>query len=1242
MRFKWSLSLTAFLIVVLFYGCSGGKDTSSPVIPGETDSSIDLTGETVRDSSGTGNRFVLTYNLVYIDPTDPENIEIENVPLRDAGLHLNILKFLEQAPCTDCFKIMGFNIPEPGVLDVDIQITHPLPSPDFTIFDVRGIMMFDASHGFPDAGLITSDVSLGNGALLNADGYTALYNITTLGAAPDFLTYFKGKITTPDPPNGTLNGYIRHWSDDAANTRYALYAAASDTKTYSLKITTGPFVIGYAVDANWAMPIVDPVVNPMTDFGLDANSPEPWKMYVSGDPIGDSDETILTIDVYDWQGKQTYFFPLVECPELFGGTKTAMYAGDGDGYSIWKAIISNSNYAGPGEYMCLVSVEDTQNDPVGQPWLDLTAYQLFNIEVIAFIDELPTAEAFADKNTADIGESIEFDASTSHDNDEAGESIVKYEWDWDGDENFVEGPVVASHSWGISGTYFVQLRVTDDEGSTDLLDEEIEITILGSDLPPTAEAVPSTYTGETDVPIDFDATGSHDNDEAGESIVTFEWDWNGDMNFVEETMVTSHSWATPGIYQVQLRVTDDEGETDILDESLEITINVPDELPTAVAESSDISTAMDELIFFDATGSHDNDEAGESIVMYEWDWTGDLIFIEETAETSHSWDTPGLYEVQLRVTDDEGSTDLLDAPIEISVYEPDQLPTAEAFANINITGIGELIDFDASASHDNDEGDESIVMYEWDWDGDLNFVEETAVTSHSWDAGGTYQVQLRVTDDEGSWDLLDESIEITILSPEELGWVQTLTDQSDQWHNEVATDSNGDILVTGFDHETDNRAVLRKFSPLGVLIWDVTWPEGHDFICAGDGIAIDSSDNIYVTGVFTVTEDFDPGPGEDIHTCNGVSDIFLVKYNSGGDFQWARTWGGELSGMPDWWERGTGVAVDEFDEVYVVGIFRGLCDFDPGPLTDFQFSNGYNGGGFDAFLTKFTANGDYQWVQIWGSMNTGSLSGETVFGVATDSNSDIYVTGGFTGTVDFDPGVGVVEHTSSGTYGDVYLLKWTGSGEFAWVKTWEAIGFCELPYWTMLWHHWGGSYVTVDSLDNVLVIGGFEGTKDLDPGTGIQMFEGDAGYLSKFDSQGNFLWADTWQASAFDKMLCTAVITDDENNIFMSGIIAEEIDLDPGPDTDNRSAVGAWDGILVSLDQDGNYLWGHNWGSVNSGSIDYVFSRGIAVFGTSGVYVTGIFDGDIDFDPGSGTDIHSSTSTWASFVMKFRPDGLWW
>jgi hypothetical protein len=189
-----------------------------------------------------------------------------------------------------------------------VELTHPFGVPNLTGFDVRGIAIFDASHAFPATALTLSDRDLGDGQILNADGYTTLYNMTTAGSGPKgFQGYIEGDLATHQVPNGLLDAYKRYITDDPSNTRNAFFAGDSIELTYEVDMPDGPFVFGYAVDACWEPPVTKPVTDPMTDFGPEANCPEPWFIDVDVEPLGPGltemgGEVRMIIDVYELPG----------------------------------------------------------------------------------------------------------------------------------------------------------------------------------------------------------------------------------------------------------------------------------------------------------------------------------------------------------------------------------------------------------------------------------------------------------------------------------------------------------------------------------------------------------------------------------------------------------------------------------------------------------------------------------------------------------------------------------------------------------------------------------------------------------------------------------------------------------------------------------------------------------------------------------------------------------------------------
>jgi hypothetical protein len=258
-------------------------------------------------------------------------------------------------------------------------------------------------------------------------------------------------------------------------------------------------------------------------------------------------------------------------------------------------------------------------------------------------------------------------------------------------------------------------------------------------------------------------------------------------------------------------------------------------------------------------------------------------------------------------------------------------------------------------------------------------------------------------------------------------------------------------------------AYLSKFDSSGNFIWAKTWGgEGYD---DGPGVAVDSLGNVYVGGMYaSQTINFDPaggngGLGHPAHDSGIVVDAFLSKFASDGTFQWVRTWGGQ--GVDD---VAQAVAVDRSNNVFVGGRFGCTnCDFNPGGTADIHSSNG----DLDAFVSKFDSSGNFQWAKTWGSTGWDSAGGLT-----TDGLYNVYATGIFLNTVDFDPGSGVDNHTSNGKR-DAFLSKFDAAGNFQEAATWGGSGDD------------GGNKLARDAAGNVYVAGWFQGSVDFDPGAGV-------------------------------------------------------------------------------------------------------------------------------------------------------------
>jgi len=185
----------------------------------------------------------------------------------------------------------------------------------------------------------------------------------------------------------------------------------------------------------------------------------------------------------------------------------------------------------------------------------------------------------------------------------------------------------------------------------------------------------------------------------------------------------------------------------------------------------------------------------------------------------------------------------------------------------------------------------------------------------------------------------------------------------------------------------------------------------------GISIANDNNGNIYTTGRFTGTVDFDPGAGIINLTSKGQDDIFIHKLDTAGNLLWVKQMGGTNTDI------GYSITTDNNDNVYTTGVFADTVDFNPGAGTT-NFSS--ISGTFDIFIQKLDASGDFLWAKQIGGTNV-----QTVRSITIDKSGNVYTTGCFRGTVDFDPGIDTANLTGDW---DIFIQKLDASGNFLWVK----------------------------------------------------------------------------------------------------------------------------------------------------------------------------------------------------------------
>ena len=420
----------------------------------------------------------------------------------------------------------------------------------------------------------------------------------------------------------------------------------------------------------------------------------------------------------------------------------------------------------------------------------------------------------------------------------------------------------------------------------------------------------------------------------------------------------------------------------------------------------------------------------------------------------------------------------------------------------------------------------------------------------------------------------------------------------------------------------------------GKSLGGTNWDYGHS-------IALDGSGNVYTTGEFQGTADFNPGIGTYNLTSAGFADVFISKLDTSGNFVWAKRIGGGN------FDSGESLVIDDSGNVYVTGNFRTTVDFDPSVSGTHNITSA---GDYDIFVVKLDVAGNFIWAK-----SMGGPYADYGISIALDGSLNVITTGYFADIVDFDPGVGTYNLTSAGNV-DVFVSKLDNIGNFEWAKKMGGTS-SEKAY-----------SIAVDDSGNVYTTGSFRSTADFDPDATMYQLtatgSNDDIFISKLNALGDFVWAKqmvgkpgmTGMYSNNNSDEGRSLALDEDGNVYITGVFSGTVDFDPGAGVHNliiAGGVGAGYDIFVSkLDSAGNFVWAKNMGGINS-----EYGMFLRLDSNRNIYTTGYFYGTTDFDPGAGiynliapeTNSHTFISkldsggnfVWAKQIKSFGGSDCW-
>ncbi|MCC5608895.1 SBBP repeat-containing protein [Nostoc sp. CHAB 5834] len=347
---------------------------------------------------------------------------------------------------------------------------------------------------------------------------------------------------------------------------------------------------------------------------------------------------------------------------------------------------------------------------------------------------------------------------------------------------------------------------------------------------------------------------------------------------------------------------------------------------------------------------------------------------------------------------------------------------------------------------------------------------------------------------------------------------------------------------------------------LGGTSYDVGW-----------GITADASGNTYVMGDFSDTVTF----GNTSLTSGAGNDSFIAKLDSSGNVLWAQKLGGSS------YRTSSGITIDSSGNSYATGFFFAPATFGNITLT--------SAGLGDAFITKLDSSGNFLWAQ-----QLGGTSYDIAMGIGVDSSGNSYVTGSFDDTATF----GNITLTSTGD-DDGFITKLDSRGNFLWAQQLGGTSYAS------------GEAIASDGAGNTYVTGYFSDTATFGNTTLTSTGRGD-GFITKLDSNGNFLWAQKLGDGSQGK----GITIDSSGNTYVTG---------------NIYVAGNFDESITKLDSSGKFIWAKKL----DGNVSEV--TGITVDNSGNIYVTGSFYDTATF--GSITLISAGDGDEDAFIAKLDSNG---
>lgn len=414
-------------------------------------------------------------------------------------------------------------------------------------------------------------------------------------------------------------------------------------------------------------------------------------------------------------------------------------------------------------------------------------------------------------------------------------------------------------------------------------------------------------------------------------------------------------------------------------------------------------------------------------------------------------------------------------------------------------------------------------------------------------------------------------IQLIVAQSPQWEWVSGFGSANTEIFNAIKVDHSGNVICGGnfentidFDpgvgttnlSATSTDAVVAKYDGNGNFMW--AFKVGGWAMDRVSFVDVDAQNNIYISGLFRGTADFNPGSGTfNLTSPNDQTNSFLMKVDANGVFQWAKMYFA-VNGVTN-----KGLAVDQgTGDVYFTGYYYATVDMNPNDGT----AGAYNAGNEDFFISKLDTDGNFIRGVRFGDVSTQNISAIVV----RPDNGNVIIGGHFFGSFDTDPSIDstrTITTTQAGT-ADSYVIQLDSS--FQWVMTKQITGpFNQILYGLDYFPGNGG---------HIGVTGNYSDIVDLDPSENaypLSLLNNNGTiFIAQWTAEGEFEWAQSLGSTSGNDF-GNEIEYDEFGNMITTGVVGGVIDINPGSDSliygVGAITTGAY---IIKLNTAGHFLWG--------------------------------------------------------------------